>query len=997
MSLEEGKRGEELGRRLRLCVAIVGAAFTALVGPAGAAAQIIGPQDPQNPTANSPWQAGTCYTDTPTCSVDTPDQFFEQAGGHPPVGFTQFIVNTEEGPLPGTEIPIGNLKTVRVDLPRGLSVNPQATEQCELEPEESPATCPPGSKVGTSVVTATNTLTGASLTLPSADVFNIVPEQGEPARFGFSVLGNDVFLEAGIAWEGDFHEYFTIHAAKLEVPPLPAEVARIAKNRLVFDGTSGDGTFITTPTTCLGEAAPGPSGHVYSTYLRADSYEEPDPSFPNGSAFVESPIPPGTEPRECDTIPFEPSLEADPQTARTDSPAGAAVGVNLPDITDPLKEGKQATSHVRSATVTLPEGMGLNPSAANGLEACADSQFPLTSRTPISCPAASRVGSVTLETPPLPPGSLTGDVFVGQQLSRDPASGEEFRIFVVAASQRYDVSVRLVGNVKADPLTGRLTTVFNGTSSGLPQAPFTSFVLDFNDGPRAPLTSPGVCGPHTASTVLTPWDGNAPVPAEDEFTLTEAAGGGDCPATLGARPFAPGLAAASASGKAGAYSPFQLDIARPDGQQELKGADVRLPRGLTAKLAGVDYCPEGAIAAAAANGGVAEGATSSCPASSLVGSAVVSTGTGPEPTTINGKAFLAGPYHGAPLSLAIVTPATAGPFDLGSVVVRVALSLDRETAQVTAVSDPIPHIFGGALLDVRTISVRLDRPNFSLNPTNCSPMAVEAALHGGGANPSDPAAFTTYSTSTPFQVEDCDALGFEPKLSLRLFGAMRRAKNPKLRATVVARPHDANISKAVVTLPKGLILDQASIANVCTRVQYAAGQCPADSVYGFARAVSPLLDKPLEGPVRLRSSDNLLPDVVASLHGQVNVDLVGRNDAVKGRLRNTFDAVPDVPIEKFELTVRGGKHGLLLNTRNLCPRRHKKKHRHGKRAHKRILMRGHHKKQHRHKKRKPMRANAIFYGQNGKVSKQRPKVGKSCKRKHRKHRKHRMHHRSARR
>jgi hypothetical protein len=993
MSTQAGNLGGGARDWLRVS-ATIGAILAAVaLMPAAAAAQIIGPQDPQSLAANSPWQAGTCTSDTPTCSVDTPEQFFEQAAGHPPVGFTQFIVNTEDGPLPGTEIPIGNLKTVRVDLPKGLSVNPQATEQCELEPEESPTACPPGSKVGTSVVTATNTLTGVSLTLPPADVFDIVPEQGEPARFGFSVLGNDVFLEAGIAWEGDFHEYFTIHAAKLEVPPLPAEVARIAKNRLVFDGTSGNGTFITTPATCLGEATPGPSGSVYSTFLRADSYEEPDPSFPNGSAFVESPIPPGAEPRECDTIPFEPSIDADPQTPRSDSPSGAAVAVNLPEVTDPLKEGKQATSHVRSATVTLPEGMGLNPSAANGLEACADSQFPLTSRTPITCPAASRVGGVTLETPPLPPGSLAGDVFVGQQLSRDPASGEEFRIFVVAASQRYDVSVRLVGNVRADPITGRLTTVFNGTSSGLPQAPFTSFALDFNDGPRAPLTTPGTCGPHTAATVLTPWDGNGPVPASDEFTLTEAAGGGDCPAALGDRPFAPGLGASTASRRAGAYSPFQLDITRPDGQQELKGTDVRLPRGLTAKLAGVSYCPEAAIAAAAANSGAAESTTPSCPGSSLVGSAVVSTGTGPEPTAITGKAFLAGPYHGAPLSLAIVTPATAGPFDLGSVVVRVALSLDRETAQVTAVSDPIPHIFGGALLDVRTVSVRLDRPNFSLNPTNCFPMAVEATLHGGGANPSDPAAFTSFSTSTPFQVESCDALGFEPKLSLRLSGAMRRAKNPMLRATVVARPHDANISKAVVTLPKGLILDQSSIANVCTRVQYAAGQCPADSVYGFARAYSPLLDKPLEGPVRLRSSDNLLPDVVASLHGQVDVDLVGRNDSTKGRLRNTFDAVPDVPIEKFELTVRGGKHGLLQNTRNLCPRKHRKRHRHGKRAHKRILMRGHHKKKHRRKKRKPMRANAIFYGQNGKVSKQRPKVGRSCK----KHRKHRKHHRSARR
>ncbi len=966
-----------------LRTALVAALLATALAPAGAGAQIIGPQDPDDPSVDSPWQAGTCTADP--CSVDTPLLFFETASAHPPVGFTQFIVNTEPGPLPATKVPIGNLRTVRVDLPRGLTVNPQATpEQCDLEPEESPSACPPGSKVGTSTVTATNPLTGFSLTLPTVDVFNLVPKQGQPARFGFSVLGNDVFLEAGVAWEGDYHEYFTIHVAQLSLGIPGLEVARIAKNRLVFNGTAGDGTFITTPATCRGEATPGsPFEHIYSTWLRADSYEEENPNFPNGSAFVESKIPPGTSPKECDSIPYEPSLAVDPGTTQTDSPSGAVTTVELPHI---VGGSTQETSHTRRAEVTLPAGMGLNPSAANGLEACTDAQFGKGSRATVACPAASEVGAVSVETPPLPPGSLTGSVYVGQQLSRDPASGEEFRIFVAAESARFDISARLVGKVKADPQTGRLTAVFDDESmEGLPQVPFTVFRLDFDDGPRAALTSPATCGPHQATTHMTPWSGAAPVDAGDEFALADAPGGGDCAETLGERPFAPGFLAGRDNAKAGSFTSFQSNFGRSDGEQELKGAEIKLPPGLTAKLKGVDYCPEAALATAAANSGLAETAASSCPASSLVGGATVRAGTGSDPIGIDGKAFLTGPWNGAPLSLAIVTPATAGPFDLGSVVVRVALFVDRETAQVRAVSDQIPHVFGGVLLDVRSVSVRLDRPGFTLNPTNCSPKTVEGTVRGGGANPADSAAFTTFTKSLPFQVEGCDALGFEPKLSMRLFGSPRRTKNPGLKATLTARPGDANVGKAVVTLPKGLLLDQSSIARVCTRVQYAAGDCPSDSIYGRARAVSPLLDDPLEGPVILRSSDNPLPDVVASLHGQVDVDLVGRTDAVKGRIRNTFDAVPDVPVDTFELTVRGGKKGLLQNTRNLCGK--------PRRKHVRKQARGRAQAQRRkQRKRRPMRANAIFTGQNGKQVKQKPKVQKPCKKKRRKkHRRHAQH------
>ena len=270
----------------------------------------------------------------------------------------------------------------------------------------------------------------------------------------------------------------------------------------------------------------------------------------------------------------------------------------------------------------------------------------------------------------------------------------------------------------------------------------------------------------------------------------------------------------------------------------------------------------------------------------------------------------------------MITPATAGPFDLGTVVVRVALFVDSKTAQVKTVTDSLPHVYGGTLLDLRAVSVKIDRPGFSLNGTNCTPSTFAAVLHGGGANPNDPAAFSSVAASSPYAATGCDALPFGPKLFLRTFGATKRARNPKLRAILVAQPGDANISRAAVTLPKSIILDQGAIAKVCTRVQFVADQCPANSIYGFAEANTPLLDGPLKGPVYLRSSDNPLPDLVADLHGQVNVELSGRTDSVKGRIRNTFDTVPDVPVSKFVLTIRGGKKkGLLINSQNLCARK----------------------------------------------------------------------------
>lgn len=908
-------------------LAILAAAF---IAPSASASTegIIAPSDPDAPTVDSGWQAGTCTEEPPesaqVCSVATPSQFFEQASGHPNWGFTQFIVkHTTEvvGPLT-LEKPVGEVKTVRVDLPVGLSVNPGATPRCPLATFQAGAGgCPSASQVGESAVTTSLAGIVSPPTKPvtQVPVYNVVPKQGEASRFGLELAENEVFLEGDVAWDGDYHEGFTIHVPRsTDLEPLINGV--VLKNRLFFDGRSGDETFITTPVTCLGEAVP-PHEHDYSTYLLASSWAEeeaPGYEFPaSAMPAFESPIPPGTSPKECDTIPYDPALGFDPQTGATDSPSGAATEVTVPFLTG--DGDAQETDHTKEARLELPTGVSLNPSAATGLQSCSDAQFGKGTKQPVACPPASKIGTVTIESPPLPEGVLEGDVFVGEQLSRDPASGDQYRIFVDAESARYGVSVRLIGKVSANPATAQLTTTF----SGLPQVPFTSFVIRLNGGARAALTSPQVCGPHTTTTTMTPWSGNPAAVRTSAFTLTSAPGGGACPAKLGDRPFSPGFNAQATNPQGGAFTNVNLEVLRNDGNQELKGVDVTLPPGMTAKLAGLRYCPEGAIAAAAANGGRAEIASPSCGSDSLVGSAVIASGSGPEPYRIeSGKAFLAGPYHGAPLSLAVITPATAGPFDLGTVVARVALLVDPKTAQVTAASDPLPHIYGGALLDIRSVTVKVDRPEFSLNGTSCKPSSFAATLRGGGSDPNDPAAFTSVAASSPYQATNCDALPFGPKLFLRSFGATKRAKNPKLRAILVARRGDANISRAAVTLPKSMILDQSAISKVCTRVQFSAGQCPSNSIYGFAEATSPLLDGPLKGPVYLRSSSNPLPDLVAALHGQVDIELAGRTDSVRGRIRNTFDTVPDVPVSRFVLTIRGGKKkGLLVNSQNLCARK----------------------------------------------------------------------------
>jgi len=820
------------------------------------------------------WEAGTCVAEG--CTYDGPvADFYTQAAGHPNFGVTDFQFKN------------GEARNIRVDLPQGLNVNPQAVPQCPVATfESSPAKCGEmGSEIGTSYVTSSVL---PIVALPFA-VYNLEPKPGEPALFGFNVnvllVNFDIYLETEIEWATDYHEGFSIR----EIPnTLPLE-----ENRLVFFGNRN--AFLTLPSQCNGPSTSTLGVEPYSG--QSVSGDQTTPPAPIA---------------DCAKAPFAPTVTAT-VSGPTDSSAPVSVSLSVPQYpgADEIN-----SSTVKTANVTLPVGTGLNPATAPGLKFCPDSAFPLKSKAAISCPAESQVGTVAIEAPELPAGSLTGPVYLAEQKSRDPQSGQEYRIFFNAESPRYGVQVREEGRVKANPTTGQLTAEF----SELPQVAFSSATLTF--GPQAKhaipvLSSPPLCT-NTATSSAVPYStGATTATPPTELKLTSAPGGGPCAKTMAERPFTPYFLAKPNTFNADTYTPYRLTIDRAEGQQEIKGFNLTLPPGATAKLAGVPYCQAREYSAAEGKTGAAEAATPSCGKGSQIGVATIQSGTGPQPLKLEGKVYLSGPYKGAPLSIVVITPAVAGPFDLGNVVVHAPLDLNPETGQVST-SAEIPDVFGGVKLDIGQIVVNLNRREFTLNGTNCKRSSVAGAIQGGGGDPTNSAAWSSYDVSTPAQSEGCRGLAFKPGLKLRLFGQTHRAQHPKLKATLTPKEGQANVEVASVALPHSIFLDQASLGSVCTRPLFAAERCPAKSVYGHAIAYSPLLAQPLEGPVVLRSSNNTLPDMVADLKGQVDVVLDGKIDSYKGGIRTTFEGIPDLPVSKFVLVLPGGKHGLLQNSTNLC-------------------------------------------------------------------------------
>jgi hypothetical protein len=827
----------------------------------------------------------------------------EQAGSHPFEASTTIEFN--ETTSNGLPVPDGSLKDIETQLPAGLVGNPKATPRCSLSAFQEGSnplelgTCPDSSAVGTSVL---QTPLGPF----NAPVYNLVPAPGQPARFGFHILSASIILNASVRTGEDYgltiripnaSQGLSVLGTTLHLWGVPANPIHDAERGkcMTLAGPSGaqcpsdadELPFLTNPTSCTGPV---------STKLAVNSWQEPS-RFSNASFLSHKP---GGEPvgaSGCADLPFEPSLEVAVRPGSAASPSALDVTVHLPQ-----HEGvnELATAHLRKAVVRLPQGVTVNTAAANGLASCSVAQIGIKSASPVSCSNAAKIGTAEVISPLLD-DPLRGGVYLAKQ-SENPF-GSLLAVYVVAEAD--GVLLKLAGKIDTDPATGQVTATFDDD----PQLPFSDLKVSFFGGDGAALAAPSACGTYSASGVFTPWSGTAPVSDGDSFTIVKGPNGGPCP-TGG---FAPRLSAGTTKPTAGSYSPFALSLSREDGTQALTGLDLKLPRGLLAKLAGIPYCPDATLATlpSAAGSGAAQLASPSCPAASRVGAVAVAAGTGPAPVFVNtGRAYLAGPYKGAPLSLAFVVPALAGPFDLGNVAVRAALRVNPETAQVEAVSDPIPTILSGIPLNLRQIRISIDRDGFTVNPTSCDPSSVSGTATGAGGGAA--------AVGDRFQVGSCASLALAPKLSLSVKGARRRGGFPRLRAVLSAKPGQANLRRVSVALPHSEFLAQSHIRTVCTRVQFAAHACPAGSVYGFARAFSPLLDEPLSGPVYLRSSSHKLPDLVAALHGQIDIDLVGRIDSVKGGLRDTFEAIPDAPVTRFELAMKGGKKSLLENSRDLC-------------------------------------------------------------------------------
>ncbi len=851
--------------------------------------------------------------DPAQCTDSTPEKFFTQAAGHPPFAITDLTLNTVQ--TPGAEgFPDGFVEEIVVDTPEGLGVNPEATPvKCTVaELSEVPApTCDPTSLVGFSYLTIAKEAPPCLAPGPvprvcenvrvKLPVYNLVPFDGVPSMVGFptSTPGEPTLI-VGDLDPTDQHVRFTISG--IHEPPAGPP---IIGSRLVFNGDYTpvySGNYLTMPSNCAG-------GQTSILNVEAHGGAEDTASYTTSV---------GAD--ECDSTPFNVQLDASSSGA-TDSPEPATVDVRMPDQ---LKANSRANSHLLTAKVELPEGAGINPSLANGLTPCTDAQFKQGTDDPIECPASSKIGTVEVETPALDQ-DLGGDVYVAEPTSQEPSSGNQFRVFIHAFNDRYGVNVRLVGNVFPNLATGQLTAVVPQN----PQAPFSSFKVHLNGGSRGALTTPDTCGPHTTSAEFTPWSRpGEEVPPGDEsnlsYNLTGLPGGGPCPATLAERPFAPFFAASPQGFTAGEYSPFNLDLFRDDGNQEVKRIEVDLPRGMVAKLKGLEYCSEASIAAAESRSGQDELGSPSCPGDSFVGTADIAAGSGSDPFKTQGSAYLAGPYKGAPISMVFITPAVAGPYDLGNVVVRTALNVDPETAEVHAVSDAIPNVFGGVKLDIREIRVSIDRSQFTVNPTTCRErLPLTTTVFGGGGNPADEGQWQSVDNKDGIQFRSCGKLRFKPKFFPRIFGGKsqtKRGKNPRFRAILEARKGDANLRRAAFILPRATILDQSHIKTICTRVQLAADNCPKNSIYGNAKATSPLLDGRLKGPVYLTSSSHELPDLLADLKGQVPIRLRGVISSKNGRLKTVFNETPDVAVNKFILNMKGGSKGLLINSRNLCAR-----------------------------------------------------------------------------
>jgi hypothetical protein len=856
-----------------------------------------------------------------------------QAGSHPFATTTTFGANIDE------DVPEGWLRNLFFEQIPGLVGDTTAYPRCStldfLEVKASVNTCPLDTAVGVSA-----TATSASL-WTSAPVFNLTPPPGVLLRLGFRAIVMNVVIDVGLSPDPPYNpiaisrntpQLVSVFGNKTQLWGNPSDPAHDglrgicgANITTLPPGAIDDFEFESQGSSCPVSARTRPlltlptdCSQPLTSSFEAFSWDGDRDAGSRKTHDAAGNPQPFTG---CDKLGFNPSISAKPTTRAAGSPTGLDLSLDVKDEGLTSVEGL-AQSQIREVVLTLPEGMTANPSVAEGLEVCSEGDLDdetLQASPGEGCPEASKIGTVEVESP-LVEEPVKGALFQATPYA-NLADDSLLAFYIVFKNPKLGIVVKQTARVEPDPETGQLI----GITEEIPQLPFSSFRLHFREGGRSPLVTPPLCGSYEAEAKMTPWSGTTPIVTTSAFEIVSGPNEGPCPPG-GTPPFQPGFEAGSANNAGGHYSPFSMRLTRRDGDQDLTRFDATLPRGVVAKLAGVSQCPNVQIALAKAKSGKAELASPSCPANSKIGRVVAGAGVGPQLTYVPGSVYLAGPLGKAPLSVVAVVPAVAGPFDVGTVVTRQALRIDPRTAEVTAdgrLSDPLPHILAGIPLAVRDIHVHVDRSSFSLNPTNCDPKATAASIWGGGANPFSLLDDAPVARSARYQAASCEGLGFKPRLGLKLRGGTKRGAHPALRGAFRPGPGDANLQGLRLRFPRSTFLDQGHIRTICTRVQFAADNCPAGAIYGQARAFTPLLSEPLEGPVYLRSSDHKLPDFVASLHGLIDVEAVARVDSKKGGIRATFTEVPDAPIAKVVVNMRGGKKGLIVNSTNLCGSKHR--------------------------------------------------------------------------
>jgi hypothetical protein len=874
-----------------------------------------------------------------------------RAGGHPWALTETFgtpIVAAPRGAVEGNGsgafAPVRSVKTASFEVPLGFFGNPQSLPTCTEAQLKFSGGCPPASKVGVFAASGAVLSSGqfgftGNATECCSSVYNIKPEPGYPAELGLTFAHVPVLLFADVVHTASGYRL------RVTLPGIPPQLELTDASLTLFgapgrmNGSESQEAFLTNPSTCSGPL---------TTRAELEPWAEP------GHVVVREAVA-YSGLSGCELLNFNPVLAWEPTpgageggTAEADSPSAFTATLSVPQTTD---FADPTTPPLRNATVALPAGVTLNPAAAAGLAACPaqgseginlgsstigalgqdegdpyatelgaghlggnDSPYDddIYHSAPGRCPAAATVGTAELFTPLLPEGPqgeapLTGHIYVaepkcggGSQPECTEASAENGELFgAYLEAEGHGVIVKLAGTLSIDPSSGQITASFAEN----PQLPVSEVRLHIHGGPRAPFATPQDCGPATTNSLLEPWNALAGPVVLSSFVVTGCIPGGK---------FAPGFSAGTTVPVAGGFAPFTLTFSRQDREQDLAGLTVHMPPGLLGTISSVDRCPEPAAQ------------LGTCTAASQIGSTTTIAGAGTSPLVLGGKVYLTGPYKGAPFGLSVVVPADAGPFHLGNVVVRAAISVNPITDAITVVSDPLPQARDGVPFRLRTVNVTIDRSGFIFNPTNCAAQSIGATItsaQGGTAN-----------VSSPLAVSGCAALPFRPKFTVSTQGDGTVKGHGASLTVKLAFPHggpqggsqsgEANVRSVKVKLPSVLPARLTTLQKACTEKQFAENPagCPKASLVGMAIAHTPILSVPLQGPVYLVSHGGAaFPDVVMVLQGEgVVIDLVG-NTEIKGKVTtSTFASVPDAPVSSFELKLPEGEFSALAANGKLC-------------------------------------------------------------------------------